>query len=838
MRLFRRSRVLALTALLGVLAFATARAAVDVTITNNTQVTSKLLEADSVQRYRVFVPAGAKLSVAVKGKKDKKAGTGAPNMRMRILDDFETDIIEDGFLDKAKLKAKGTGAKAKVVIEDTDLYIIEVFTEDGTTGTFSLVAKWASPKVAKIKDEVFEGFGTDVEVSVDEDAQLTMSVKAKGGSAKPYFDVIEGDEFDQDLDNLPKLKKITVLEGGDLFIVIGNDVGEGKITGSVKIKPPKTKKLKVPIEPDAEGTEEKKVTGAVAVPSKDTLVEADDEDIVGEDIVGASVLIPAGAVSQPTSVQIGTADPLLPPNPEIGIGAGPTVFFGPPGLEFESPVTVTIPFDADLLDGGSEDDLSVFTEDEDGNVEEITEFDVDVDEESVSFQVSHFSTFRVFIAGFQAGESDLDGDGIDDLILPAPEAADGAGRVYVFSGVPELDGDASEADVTIQGAGTGEMLGESYAVGDVDGDGQDDLAVVGQGAGDGFCLLFAGGPSFGPTSPSDAAVRINGESGLGGMNTVAVGDVNADGIDDLAIGCEDGRTGEGNVFVFFGSSTFQVQTTTVLTTAQADLVFTGEQVGDLFGAAVAIGDVTGDDVSDLVVGADMIDNPGRTGRVYIQIGGPNIQGSEVAFYDVVLVGSAADAGFGLNVAIGDVTGDGNDDLIASEFDDDLGGPGAVFVFAGGSDLGGGEISGTSGAIAEYRGTEDEVVGSSLQVADVTGDGTPDLVIGARGAAQGDGGFFVFTGGSGVVGADRTLLTPDISGPGFFEGFPILTAPIRSAGDSVIIAFAPGNEDGDIGAGAAYLFFGDPRDLGEAATTDDADVTIFGQEGDSLGGELF
>ncbi len=807
-----------------------ARGAVDVQIANNTQVASRLVTPDGRQRFRVLLPEGAKFTVSVKGKKDKKAGVAAPTMRLRFLDEFEDELIVSGFLAKAKVKVKGVGAKAKATIEDSGEYVVEVFSDDDSVGAFTVSVKWSSPRAARIKDEVFfAGDETGVDVAVDAGARLTMTVKKSGKStARPFFDRIEGDELDQELDNAAKLKKITVIEGGDLFIVIGNESGDGAIAGSVKIKPPRTRKVKVSIAPVGAGA--KSLVGKVATPSRELLFSIDDADLVGDALVGSSLFVPVGALTQPSSVQIGSADPLLAPAPEAGAGAGPTVFFGPAGLTFETPVTITIPFDVAALDGGDIGDLSVFTEDEDGNVTEITEFDVDLVDGAVSFQVSHFSTFRVFAAGLEPGRLDLDGDQVDDVVLLAPAVGDGAGRVYVFSGVPGFDGDTSEADHTIAGLGVAEQFGQAFAVGDVTGDGQADLVVLGDGVVDGTCYVFAGGVTFRPSDRDDAAFRLDGAVGFSGMTSVAVGDVNGDGVADIAVGGESGPTGEGVAVVWFGGSELRSETT-----SGADLTFSGEQVGDLFGAAVQIGDVNGDGQPDLVVGADMIDTPGRKGAVYVQFGSSGIAGAAAESMDVVIGGSAADAGFGLNIAIGDVTNDGDDDLVVSEFDDDLGGPGAVFVFRGGTGFASGD---TSAAAAVFRGAEDETLGSAVRLADVTGDGVLDLVLGARDAAAGDGGIFVFDGGPSIVGQNVRIGLPDISGPGFFEGFPRLAQPIRSAGRAVITAFAPGNEDGDVDAGAAYLFVGDPRGQQQGLTTDDADITIFGQAGDSLGGELF
>ncbi len=829
---------LALSALgLGTLALCAfpgrASAGIDIQLGNGDQVTGTNAGPDDVQRFRVRLPLGAKLSASVKGKKDKKNNLAAPVMRMRVLDEFEDDLIEDGFLDVATLKEKGTGAKAKLVVEDSGEYIIEVF--GAARGLFSVKVKWSSPKKAKLPRDFNELFGAgdeiDLDTAVDEDALLTLSVKKTGkSSAQPFLDRLETDEDEYELNKGSKQKKFLSPDGGDVFIVIGNAAGEGTISASAKIKSPKVTKRKIALTEDIVlpgGNGEKAAIGQVVSPFKSVLVEADDEDLVGG-ILGSSVLVPAGAVSQPSAILIGTSPVLRSPSEEVGGGVGPTVFFGPEGLEFATPVTVTIPFDADAIDGDDTSGLSVFTRDENGDVTEITDFTVDVDAGTVTFAVSHFSSFRVFLAGLDA-PFDLDGDGVDDLIIKAPEALGGKGRVYVFSGGPIDDFDVSttQASYALDGVGAIEGFGNDFAVGDVTGDGQPDLVVLGDGVADGTAYVFAGGAGFMSEDRDGADFRLDGAVGFGGFNTVAVGDLNDDGIADIALGGEDGPTGEGTVVVFFGGSALRSETTTA-----ADVTITGEQVGDLFGASVQIGEVTGDGRSDLVIGGDMIDNPGRTGKVYVLPGSTTITGGPAANLPIILDGSGPDAGFGLVVAIGDVSGDGQPDIVVSEFDEDIGGDGAVHVFFGGALLG----SNTAvEADATYLGNLDDTLGSALQVADITGDGVGDILIGANGGSDGDGALYIVNGGAGVTGNTNSPGPVAIAGEGFFEGFPVLIPTIRVGGQTSIVIFAPGNEDGELGGGTCYVFQGDPRP--GPNTAGDADFLIFGQEDELIGGAI-
>jgi hypothetical protein len=802
-----------------------AGAGIDVQVGKNDLVTGTNGGADDVQRFRVRLPAGAKLIAVVKGKKDKKNKLAAPVMRMRVLDEFEDDVVEDGFLDLAVIKDSKVGSKAKIKVEDSGEYIVEVF--GATRGLFTFTAKWTSPGKATLKDEFFfEGDSLCIDTAVDEDSLLTIKTKKSGKStAQPFLDRIEADEDDYELNKLAKQKNFVAPEGGDIFIVIGNAAGEGKFVASAKIKPPKAKRRKIALTEDVVkpgGGNEKAAVGRVVSPAKDVLVEADDEDVVGV-IVGSSVLVPAGAVTQPSAILIGTSPALAAPTPAVGGAAGPTVFFGPEGLEFEIPVTITIPFDSDLLNGDDTSGISVFTRDEDGIVSEITEFTVDTLAGTVTFAVSHFSSFRVFLEGLDA-LFDLDGDGVDDLIIPAAEANGGSGRVYVFSGGPidDFDVETSQATYTLSGLGEVEAFGSEHAVGDLTGDGQPDLVVFGDGVADGSAYVFAGGSGFATEDRDAAEFRIDGAVGFGGFSGVAIGDLNGDGTADLAISGEDGTSGEGEVVVFFGGAEFRSETTT-----GADARFVGEEVGDLFGAALAIGEVTGDSTADLIIGADMIDNPGRTGAVYVVPGAPALAGTQPS---IVLTGSGPDAGFGLNIAVGDVTGDGQADIIASEFDEDIGGDGAVHVFFGGPGLA--SIAATS-ADATYLGNLDDVLGSSLQIVDLAGAGVGELVLGAEGGSDGDGVVYIVAGGAGVTGSTNSPGMAVIFGEGFFEGFPIIAPSIRVGGVPSLVLFAPGNEDLNLGGGTCYVFAGDPRPGPSDAS--DAEFLVFGLEDELIGG---
>ncbi len=824
MSAFPRSIVLALGLFVAV-ATQPAVADIELEISNGAIVDGTIAD-EGVDRFLVSLPEGAKLVASVKGIKPK--GGTAPGMTLRVLDDFDT-VVSDGLV-----KQKSTSAKVKIVSDFSTVYVIEVTRASGPNGNYQLKAKWKSPSSAKIKDELF--FADDVTFAdffADRGAVLSISVKGAGSSARPIFSSLEGDEFQVDIpppadaSKGHKLKNLLFDDFGDGCLTISNTAGDGKIAGKIKIK---SKPAKVRIDlrdtvlQPTDGP--KAAVGKIITPGGE-LVEADDEDIVG-DIVGSSVDVPAGALRTPSPIFIGsstTIDPALPPGEEQQ-GAGPSVFFGPEGIEFELDVTVTIPFDADRF-GADPSALQVFTRDADGNIELVPgPYDIDVDFGTVSFPVSHFSSFQVFVPLRVGGDVDLNGDGIDDLILPAPDANGLAGRVYVFfGGPPANDAGVGLADRVINGAGAGDTFGKEYAVGDVTGDGQADLIVNSDENPDGTCHVFAGGAGFGGPLSTDDTFTIEGAIGEGGFNSVAVGDVNGDGEADILIGAEAGNTGTGAAFVFFGGTG-----QTDRTTANADATFTGEAADDLFGASIAHGDVNDDGTTDLIVGADEVDNIGETGKVYVFFGGTGFADVAGASASAIISGAIADGGFGIGVASGDVTGDGIDDLVVSELPEDIAADGAVYVFTGSSTF---ATSTTAGAARTFNGDTDELLGATFVLQDIIGDSTLDLVLGAPGAELEDGAVFIVAGGPTLLSGGTSAGTAIITGPGSFEGFPLFGLPIVQNGLAVLTTFAPLNEDGGIGSGRAYVFLGVPV---AGSLANDANVILTGQLDDVLGGD--
>jgi hypothetical protein len=288
----------------------------------------------------------------------------------------------------------------------------------------------------------------------------------------------------------------------------------------------------------------------------------------------------------------------------------------------------------------------------------------------------------------------------------------------------------------VDGSGALDHLGTSVAiVGDLDGDGIADV-LVGIPLANPAALLDAGRVTLLSGASSAVLATIDGSSPFANFGAAvgSAGDVSGDGIPDLLVGAPHHLSnvpGAGEVRVFSGA------TGTLL------LAIPGS-FGDALGAAVVgIGDVNGDAVPDVLVGAPFAAGAVGLARVFSGAGGLPL---------ATFTGAVSGEFFGFSVAAaGDVDGDSVTDLLVGSAEIVCVGPPPVACDAGPGTAK--VFSGATGTtLFTFTGaSNDGQLGCSVAgPGDVSGDGVPDFLVGARHPLAGSGEARVFSGSSGAL----------------------------------------------------------------------------------------
>ena len=318
---------------------------------------------------------------------------------------------------------------------------------------------------------------------------------------------------------------------------------------------------------------------------------------------------------------------------------------------------------------------------------------------------------------------DVNGDGLDDFLIGCPYHAAGgkgySGKAYLFFGRKTgwaMDKSVTTANASFNGSANSDYTGRSVSgIGDVNGDGFDDIMFTAVGPGKAF--LFFGKTSGWtintPVWKSNASFKAENPSDNFGTSVSGGGDVNGDGYDDFIIGApwrDENSTNAGQAYLVFGKSSGWANNVSI---SKADASFTGNMSNCYLGLSVLMpGDLNRDGYDDIVIS-------GYTGTSitgdFIVLGKPSgwSMDTNITKADARISGESADDYNRLGRYHGDVNRDGYNDLVIGAYGRD-----EYFISAGMAYLVFPEIGTPPSAITSIKAYSDPACTKQISKADI------------------------------------------------------------------------------------------------------------------------
>jgi hypothetical protein len=372
-----------------------------------------------------------------------------------------------------------------------------------------------------------------------------------------------------------------------------------------------------------------------------------------------------------------------------------------------------------------------------------------------------------------AAVADVNGDGKPDLIVAIGNDPGGTHASNGLVGVLLGNGDGTFQTPVVYDSGGNDPT--SLAVADLNGDGVPDIAVAN------FCVWI--GNSCSDTTVGILLGRGDGtfapvvkvSPGGNSATSIAIADVNGDGKPDIVVPVNVGSVG---LLLGKGDGTFQTPTL-----AQADGI----------SSSIAVADINNDGRPDLVLAGYVLGgSPGGLSLGVVRVLRGNGDGTFQP--EVVFPSGASAGGWAKSVAIADLNGDGQLDLAVADYPDNATG---VLLGNGDTNFDPVVLYGSGAAFSSFE-----------AIADVNGDGRPDLIVadfaGTVGVLLGNGdGTFQAAQAYNVTGDATSVVAADVNG----DSRPDLIVTNGTTSVSVLL-----NDSGCSGTPPAITLSADPTSL--------------------------